>query len=162
MANAFRKFGNRNDMWKKLVQLRKNTPAELHKADEWKVLAGEIMPWKKQTVREMFPDKMGSVSTHEQFISKDIGRRVVIAGFISDLRLVNSKRGNMYLLKVDDSGSTFSVVCWNDRYKILQDKGIELEIGLPVKVSGQKNLSHMDEEQLTLGGENSSYIKTLL
>jgi DNA polymerase-3 subunit alpha len=161
-ANVFRKFGTRNKVWKELAKLRKDTPTELHNADEWKVLAGEIMPWAKQTVRDMFPDKMGSVITYDQFLAKPLKARVVIAGFITALRLVNSKRGNMYILKVTDSEASFSVVCWNERYQIMKEKGIEIEVGTPVKISGAKSLSHIDEEQIALGAESSSYIKPLL
>jgi len=161
-ANVFRKFGTRNKIYKQLAQLRKDTPTELHNTDEWKVLAGEIMPWVKQTVRDMFPEKMGSVITYDEFLAKPLKARVVVAGFITALRLVKSKRGNMYILKVTDSEASFSVVCWNERYKIMKEKNIEIEIGTPVKVSGYKSLSHMDEDQIALGDESGSYIKPLL
>jgi DNA polymerase III alpha subunit len=161
-ANAFRNFGTRNDMWKEYARLRKGTPAELHTDKEWKILRGEIMPWVKQTVRDMFPDKMGGVITYDQFLATNINKRVVIAGSIASLRFVKSKRGPMYIIKVEDTGSTFTVVCWNERYEIMKKKGIEIEEGNYIKVSGTKSLSHMDEEQLSLGGEASSYIKLLL
>ena len=161
-ANTFRTFGTRNDMWKEYARLRKGTPAELHTDKEWRILRGEIMPWVKQTVRDMFPDKMGGVCTNEEFLATDLGRRVVIAGSIASLRLVNSKRGPMFIIKVDDSGSTFTVVCWNERYSIMKKKGIEIEEGNYIKVSGIKSLSHLEEEQLTLGKESSSYLKVLM
>jgi DNA polymerase III alpha subunit len=161
-AGAFINFGSRNDMWKEYAKLRKGTPAELHTVKEWKVLRGEIMPWVKQTVRDMFPDKMGGVITHDQFLATNLNKRVVVAGSIAALRLVKSKRGPMYIIKVEDTGSTFTVVCWNERYEIMKEKGIEIEEGNYIKVSGTKSLSHMDEEQLTLGKEASSYIKLLL
>jgi hypothetical protein len=161
-SGAFRTIGTKNDMWKEYARLRKGTPAELHTGSEWKVLRGEIMPWVKQTIRDMFPDKVRSAITHDEFLAAPINKRVVIVGFIAVVRLINSKRGNMYILKIEDAGSTFTVVCWNDRYQIMQDKGIEVEVGAPVKISGYKNLSHMDEEQITMGKEPSSYIKVLM
>jgi DNA polymerase III alpha subunit len=161
-AGVFRDFGSRNDMWKEYAQLRKGTPAELHTNKEWKILRGEIMPWVKQTVKDMFPDKMGSVIDYEQFMAKSINTRVVVAGSISALRPVKSKRGPMLIFTVTDAGSTFTIVCWNERYRILKEKEIELEVGTYVKVSGTKSLSQMDEDQITLGEERSSYIKVLM
>jgi DNA polymerase III alpha subunit len=161
-AGAFRKFDDRNEVYKLYSKLRKDTPTELHNKKEWKVLAGEIMPWVRQTVRDMFPDKMGNVITMEEFLAKPLKARAVIAGSIATLRLVKSKRGPMYIMGIEDSGSTFTVVCWNERYKLMKAKEIDIKVGDYVKISGTKSLSQMDEDQITLGGEPSSYIKVLM
>lgn len=161
-SGAFRNIGSRNSMWKEYARLRKGTPAELHTVEEWKTLAGEIMPWVKQTVKDMFPDKLGGVITPQQFTAKNLNTRVVVAGQISSLRHVKSKRGPMLMLKISDAGQTISIVCWNERYKILKEKEIELTEGMYIKVSGTKSLSHIDEEQISLGEERSSYIKVLM
>jgi len=161
ISNAFRKFGGRNKISRLYAMLRKDKERLKMTKEEWSFEASQIMPYNKQSVRELFPDKMGSVINFEEFTEKDIGERVVIAGIIDYYRELQSKRGMMIIMKITNIGESYSVVCWNDYFNKIKDKGMKLGIGMPIKVSGHKNLSNRDEEQITLGKESSAYIKIL-
>jgi DNA polymerase III subunit alpha len=160
-ANVFRKFGIRNEISKQYKVLRKDKAYERHGKTEWNRLASEIMPYALESVKKMFPNKMGGVITTQKFYDADDGDRVVIAGTIEAMRTVNSRYGNMIIMRVFDIGELYNIVCWNAMYKRLEADDISLKVGMPVKISGYKGLSNMGEPQIQLGHENGAYIKCL-
>jgi DNA polymerase-3 subunit alpha len=160
VVNAFRKFGDRNEIMKKLAKLR-NEKFEPRTEDEWNFEMGNLIPYGKRSVAEIFPFQMNSVMSYDEFLAKSKHKRVVIAGTIDNIRNVQSKRGAMSILKVTDMGETYNVVLWNDMVKRLSENHIKLEKGLPVKISGIKGSSYLGEEQITLGKEQECYVKIL-
>ena len=160
-ANAFRKFDKRNKILKQYSKPHNDIEYKIKSKNEWRLEANNIMSYLNKSVRQMFPNETRSVNTFEEFTDAKIGKRMIVAGIISMYKEINSKRGKMIIMKVDDSGNEFNMVCWNDFYNRLKENNITLKVGMAVRVSGTKNLSHREEEQLALGKESSSYIKVL-
>jgi len=161
IANVFREFGKRNRIAKIYGKLRKDKEYLKMTKEEWELEASKVMTYFKQSVRDLFPTKTKSAITYEEFSEAKIGKRVIVAGIIENYREINSKRGMMILMKVSDSGENFAIVCWNNFYNRLSENGIKLDNGLAVRVSGYKNLSNLEEEQITLGRESGAYVKVL-
>ncbi|MFH1209641.1 MAG: hypothetical protein V1663_02535 [archaeon] len=161
IANLFKKFGKRNKISKQYAKLRKDKEFEKISNMEWKLKSSEIMPYISKSVREMFSNKTSLAITHSEFLEKDFDKRIVIAGIVESYKEIMSKRGMMCIIKINDSGDTFNVVCWSDYFNKMEEKGIDIKEGLPVRISGYKSLSNRDEEQITLGREKGSYIKIL-
>ena len=160
-ANVFRKFNTRNKIYKQYAKLRKDKEVIRLSKDEWKIEASKVMKYYKQTVKELFPDKLKSVFSYSQFSEAKEGRRVIVAGFIKNFRKIQSKRGEMYLFKLEDGSKNYNIVCWNSMVKRLISENKLLKNDLPVKISGYKTLSNMNEEQVALGHEQRAYIKIL-
>ena len=99
--------------------------------------------------------------SHNKFTELDTGERALIAGFISKIRYVQSRRGKMILMKITDENNNFNVVCWSEMNDRLESKGISLKEETPVRISGIKSISHIGEEQIALGKEKNCYIKIL-
>jgi len=161
ISNAFRKFEKRNAVAKILNKLRGAKEIEQLSFQEWQLESSKIMPYIKQSVRELFPAETDNAMTFERFSELRKGQRVLVAGIIETIRSVKSKRGMMIIMKISDSGENFNVVCWNDMYKRLVAKQIMLNAGSAIKVSGFKGESYMGEQQIALGSEKESYIKIL-
>jgi DNA polymerase III alpha subunit len=160
-SNAFREFGGRNKISRILSELRKEEkPAKKH-VEEWNLDASKIMPYFKQSIRKLFPDDTNNAMSAERVAELRQGKRILVAGVIDTIRYVKSKRGMMIILKIVDDSDTFSIVCWNDFFKRLESKGIKLETGMAIKVSGFKGQSYLGEEQIALGSEPECYIKIL-
>ena len=143
---------------------------KLHKIDEeykpltgheWDFEASKIMPYFKQSIEKLFPEHMRHVTTYEKFLAARNGKRLILAGTVSFIRHINSKRGKMAIINLTNSGEKYNVVLWSDMIKRLEKKRIKLEKDMALKISGFKSLSKMGEEQLTLGSEPEAYIKVL-
>jgi DNA polymerase III alpha subunit len=161
-SNVFREFGKRNEIFKKLYSNSKvNGTFEKKSKTEYDMEAGLLMPYSKKTIRELYPDSMNKVIDRNKFHELDTGQRVVVAGFVDRVKEIKTSRGKMLLMSISDSGERFPIVCWSDFCKKNKEKILKLEGGKPVKVSGFKNLSNRDEEQIALGNEDKCYIKIL-
>ena len=161
IANVFKEFGNRNKISKLYAKLRNDLEYPIMGKNDWDLQASKIIPYFKQSVKDLFPDKMGAVMSYQKFLDTDIGNRVVVAGFIGPIRDIQTKRGIMIIMNIIDASDSYTVICWNDMYKRLLDKKINLSVGMAIKVSGIKSLSQFNKEQITLGREASSYVKVL-
>jgi len=161
-ASLFKKFGNRNDIIKEYHKLRKDKEEfKSIKISEWNKAAKEIMPYLMKSIKNIYPDKLKGLFTIDMFYKAEVGDRVVVAGFIDKIRIINSKRGKMILMNIKNVNESFNIVCWNDMYKRLGPKVENMEKGTPIKISGFKNVSHIGEDQIALGGERECYIKIL-
>lgn len=161
-CNVFKRFGNRNKIMKKYLQLRKDSePFKAMSKGAWDFEMNQLIPYARKSIQDMFPDHMTGVMTFKQYYSKKNGSRVVIAGTIEGFREVKSKRGLMYIMTVSDVGNNYGVVCWNDMVKRLKEEEKQLSEGIPVKISGIKGLSHMGEMQVALSNNRQCYVRIL-
>jgi len=160
-ANVFRKFGKRNKIIKEYLKLRKDKDEIIKTKEEWFVEAVNVMPYIQKSIKRIYKDKMGKVISLTEFHDLNDGRRAVVAGIINSIKKINTKRGEMFIVRLSDVGESYTIICWNDMVKKLNKKSITLEVGVPIKASGIKDSSYRDEPQIIMGSENSSYIKLL-
>ena len=119
------------------------------------------MPYFKQSVEELFPDQLKGVIPYEKFSLARTGQRIVVAGIVSSVRYINSKRGKMAILNLSNIGDTYNIVLWSDMIAKLDKKDITIKVDMPLKISGFKSMSRMNEPQIALGNEPEAYIKVL-
>ena len=116
-ANSFRVFGSRNEIVEKYYSLhggeRRDDLAK--KSDkEWDMAASGIMAYFRQTIQELFPSKTKNTMSYDEFIATKYGKRVIVAGFIGNFRIIETKRGTMALMKLVNGNETFNIVIWSD------------------------------------------------
>ncbi len=160
-CKVFRKFGTRNEIYEEYLSLRNEKFEGKKSRAFWDQEARKLMTYYKQDIKKIFPNSMRSVFSYKKFIDAVPGTRIVVAGFISGFRKINSKNGEMFFFKVINRDGAFPIICWNSMVSRLEKKKIKLENDIPVKLSGYKSLSNMNEEQITLGREEKAYIKIL-
>jgi len=161
-TNSLNEFSKRNKLIKRFYKLHKiNETFEPLKKKQWDFEASKVMPYFKQSVEELFPDQLKGVIPYEKFSLARTGQRIVVAGIVSSVRYINSKRGKMAILNLSNIGDTYNIVLWSDMIAKLDKKDITIKVDMPLKISGFKSMSRMNEPQIALGNEPEAYIKVL-